>query len=122
MNNSLAEVHPELVSEWSEKNLTLTPDDITFGSNKKVWWRGACGHEWQTSVKARSNGEKCTICSGARVIAGINDFIHYFQLRLRSLPIVRFGGSVRIAAESGTPLFLPVLVAVNARIAVGTYS
>ena len=56
MNNSLAEVHPELVSEWSEKNLTLTPDDITFGSNKKVWWRGACGHVWQASVKARSNG------------------------------------------------------------------
>ena len=49
MNNSLAEVHPELVSEWSEKNLTLTPDDITFGSNKKVWWRGACGHEWQAT-------------------------------------------------------------------------
>ena len=73
MNNSLAEVHPELISEWLEKNLTLTPDDITFGSNKKVWWRGACGHEWQTSVKARSNGEKCPICSGARVIAGIND-------------------------------------------------
>ena len=37
MNNSLAEVHPELVSEWSEKNLPLTPDDITFGSNKKVY-------------------------------------------------------------------------------------
>ena len=73
MNNSLAEVHPELVSEWSEKNLPLTPDDITFGSNKKVWWKGACGHEWQTSVKARSNGEKCPICSGARAIAGIND-------------------------------------------------
>ena len=73
MNNSLAEVHPGLVLEWSEKNLTLTPDDITFGSNRKVWWRGACGHEWQASVKARSNGEKCPICSGARVIAGIND-------------------------------------------------
>ena len=70
MNNSLAKVHPELVSEWSEKNLTLTPGDITFGSNKKVWWRSACGHEWQASVKARSNGEKCPICSGARVIAG----------------------------------------------------
>ena len=59
MNNSLAEVHPELITEWSEKNLPLTPDDITFGSNKKVWWKGTCGHEWQTSVKARSNGEKC---------------------------------------------------------------
>ena len=73
MNNSLAEVHPELITEWSEKNLPLTPDDITFGSNKKVWWKGTCGHEWQASVKARSNGEKCPICSGARVIAGIND-------------------------------------------------
>ena len=73
MNNSLAEVHPELITEWSEKNLPLTPDDITFGSNKKVWWKGTCGHEWQTSVKARSSGEKCPICSGARVIAGIND-------------------------------------------------
>lgn len=30
MNNSLAEVHPELITEWSEKNLPLTPDDITF--------------------------------------------------------------------------------------------
>ena len=79
MNNSLAEVHPELVLEWSEKNLPLTPEDITFGSNKKVWWKGACGHEWQTSVKARSNGEKCPICSGARVIAGINDLPHLHQ-------------------------------------------
>ena len=73
MSNSLASVHPELISEWSEKNLPLTPDKITFGSNKRVWWKGACGHEWETSVKARSKGEKCPICSGARVIEGIND-------------------------------------------------
>ena len=53
MSNSLAAVHPELVAEWSEKNLPLTPDSITFGSNKKVWWKGACGHEWQTDKKER---------------------------------------------------------------------
>lgn len=73
MSNSLSAVHPELIVEWSKKNLPLTPDDITFGSNKIVWWKGSCGHEWQTSVKARSNGEKCPICSGARAAAGIND-------------------------------------------------
>ena len=39
MSNSLATVHPELVAEWSEKNLPLTPDSITFGLNKKVWWK-----------------------------------------------------------------------------------
>ena len=61
MSNSLSAVHPKLVAEWSDRNLPLTPDSITFGSNKKVWWKGACGHEWETSVKARSNGEKCPI-------------------------------------------------------------
>ena len=50
MSNSLATVHPELVAEWSEKNLPLTPDKITFGSNKRVWWKGSCGHEWQASA------------------------------------------------------------------------
>lgn len=73
MNNSLASMRSELVREWSDKNLPLTPDKITYGSNKIVWWKAACGHEWQTSVKARSKGENCPICSGARVIEGIND-------------------------------------------------
>ena len=73
MSNSLAAVHPELIAEWSDRNLPLTPDSVTFGSNKKVWWKGACGHEWETSIKARSSGEKCPICSGARVIEEIND-------------------------------------------------
>ena len=73
MDNSLYKMRPHLVSEWSDKNLPLTPDDISYGSNKVVWWRGKCGHEWQTSVKARSHGENCTICSGSRVIEGIND-------------------------------------------------
>lgn len=40
MNNSLSVVHPELIVEWSKKNLPLTPDGITFGSNKVVWWKG----------------------------------------------------------------------------------
>lgn len=73
MNNSFAAQHPELICEWSEKNLPLTPDRISYGSNKRVWWRAACGHEWQTSVKSRSAGERCPICSGARVVEGIND-------------------------------------------------
>ena len=75
MSNLLSEIHPELVAEWSDKNLPLTPDRITYGSNKVVWWKGACGHEWQTSVKARSSGEKCPICSGARAVEGINDLV-----------------------------------------------
>ena len=33
MSNSLSAVHPELIAEWAEKNLPLTPDNVTFGSN-----------------------------------------------------------------------------------------
>ncbi|MEQ2043185.1 zinc-ribbon domain-containing protein [Mediterraneibacter gnavus] len=50
MNNSLAEVHPELITEWSEKNLPLTPDDITFGSNKKVWWKESFSERMQMLI------------------------------------------------------------------------
>lgn len=75
MENTFSAKHPELIGEWSDKNLPLTPDLVTYGSNKIVWWRGVCGHEWLTSVKARSAGENCPICSGARVIAGINDLL-----------------------------------------------
>ncbi len=64
---------PRLVKEWSERNLPLSPDEVPYGSNKLYWWKGSCGHEWEASAKARSAGEKCPICSGARVVAGIND-------------------------------------------------
>ena len=36
---SLGDIFPNLVKEWDyEKNGTLTPFNISYGSNKKVWW------------------------------------------------------------------------------------
>lgn len=35
MNNSFTPVHSELVRKWSNRNLSLAPDKITYGSNKK---------------------------------------------------------------------------------------
>lgn len=64
MSNSLAAMRPELVCEWSDKNLPLTPDKITYGSNKIVWWKAACGHEWQTSV----SGLLCTYSPPSYII------------------------------------------------------
>ena len=42
----LADGYPELVKEWSDKNGDLKPDKVTYGSNKIVWWKGNCGHEF----------------------------------------------------------------------------
>lgn len=75
MDNSLSTAAPYLVTEWSEKNYPLTPDDVTYGSNRKMWWKGVCGHEWQATVKSRATGRQssCPYCSGNRVLTGFND-------------------------------------------------
>ena len=73
MKNSIAQMRPELVGEWSIRNAPLTPGEVPFGSNKLYWWQGSCGHEWQASAKARAHGEKCPICANARIIPGVND-------------------------------------------------
>lgn len=72
MDNSLTKIHPEFISEWSDRN-RITPDKISYGSNKLVWWNGKCGHEWQASPKSRSSGENCPICAGKKIVQGIND-------------------------------------------------
>ena len=50
MKRMLADVCPELINEWSQRNLPLTPDSVTHGSNKIVWWNGKCGHEFSSLV------------------------------------------------------------------------
>lgn len=52
---SLAETMPELAKEWHPiKNGDLTPNDITAGKFKPVWWLcPKCGYEWQASPNNR---------------------------------------------------------------------
>lgn len=60
---SLNETHPELVKEWHPtKNGDLTPQDVSYGSTKKVWWMCDKGHEWEAVVNNRSRGSGCPYC------------------------------------------------------------
>jgi len=62
---SLATKKPNLAQEWHPtKNGKLTPEDITSGSNKKVWWLCKRGHEWEAVIYSRSNGNGCPYCAG----------------------------------------------------------
>ena len=72
--NDLATVNPELAAEWHPtKNRELTPNMVTSGSRKKVWWKCKHGHEWQTTVASRNKGASCPYCSGRKTIKGVND-------------------------------------------------
>ena len=73
---SLCDKRPDLVEEWNyEKNLPLTPKDVTVGSRKTVWWKCKKGHEWQARVCNRTGGSGCIYCTGQKTIKGENDIV-----------------------------------------------
>ena len=66
-DNCLETINPKLAAEWEPtKNGSLTPRDVTPGSNKRVWWICNKGHEWRAPVHRRSQGIGCPYCSGLR--------------------------------------------------------
>ena len=74
--NSLFNRYPELAQEWHPtKNGKLTPAQISYGSLKKVWWQGKCGHEWVSDIYSRVAGAGCPYCSNNKVLSGFNDLL-----------------------------------------------
>ena len=67
----IADYFPELSKEWDyEKNIGLKFEEITIGSNKRVWWVcSKCGYEWKTSINHRT-GNKPTSCPKCSKIIG----------------------------------------------------
>lgn len=64
----------ELLTQWHpDKNGDLTPDKITSGSQKKVWWRCNQGHEWNAQPYERAKrGTGCPYCAGKRILPGMD--------------------------------------------------
>lgn len=62
---SLASMSPEIAKEWHPtKNGEITPDNISYGTGRKAWWRCEEGHEWESKVNSRTSGKGCPLCSG----------------------------------------------------------
>ena len=67
-------VAPQLAAQFAvERNVGTDLAALSAGSPRKVWWRGACGHEWESSPYNRLLGQGCPFCAGVRVLAGFND-------------------------------------------------
>lgn len=63
MDNILGNRYPHLVKEWHMKN-EFSPFEITYGSQKKVYWICDKEHEWEATISSRSQGKGCPKCSG----------------------------------------------------------
>lgn len=64
-NNCLFSHYPKVCEEWHPgKNGDLTPEDVTTGTNRKVWWMcKKCNHEWEASISKRTSGRGCPKCA-----------------------------------------------------------
>lgn len=67
--NDLKSVYPLIATQWNPtRNGSLTPDMVTSGSSKKVWWRCEEGHEWKAVISSRTGARRhgCPFCAGKR--------------------------------------------------------
>ena len=71
--NDLATTHPSLIFEWNTARNDLTPQQVSAGSNRHVWWICNEGHEWKDTVVHRVTDRGCPYCSGRRLLVGFND-------------------------------------------------
>lgn len=78
---SLLDAFPDIAAQWDyERNDELTPADVSYGSNKIVWWKcSLCGHSYKKKIanrtapaKRKTESEKCPICLGRIIIPGFN--------------------------------------------------
>ncbi len=73
--NSIASLFPELLKEWDyEKNGSVNPEYVSYGSVRKYWWKcSECGNEFLMSPNYRTYQKQgCPKCSKSkRVKSGI---------------------------------------------------
>lgn len=115
--NDLTTTHPDLISEWSYKNTTLSPDTITCKSRINVWWHcSKCGNEYQAVVYSKVNGRNCPFCvaSELKILQNIKlaqkkvnkDFIYL----LPQLATIYYAGKrgLKVYIDSETVIGIPV--------------
>ena len=65
--NDLAALEPEVAAQWHPTlNGALTPEQVTLGCHRKVWWECPLGHIWKAVVYSRAGPQKagCPVCAG----------------------------------------------------------
>ena len=66
-------IHYYAMNGIKKRNGETTPSMVTLGSHYKAWWTCERGHSYQSTVANRVAGKGCPICSGHKIVPGIND-------------------------------------------------
>ena len=73
--NDLATLSPEIASMWHPTLNQASPTEVRVGSKQPYWWRCSTDsrHEWRASPLDLRKGQRCAVCAGMQVMAGVND-------------------------------------------------
>ena len=104
--NDLATRYPEVAQEWNFEKNALSPTQITYGSNRSVYWKCRhCGHEWKASVHNRTGGgSQCPQCA-RRSQTSFSEQAIYFYLKQRFASCINRDRTVLPKGE--LDIFLP---------------
>lgn len=73
--NNIIITHPNHCKEWNYEKNIIKPEEINYGSVKKVWWKCNKKHEWQATPNNKiGKNQSCPYCSG-KITDGTNSLI-----------------------------------------------
>ena len=89
--SSLQVLKPDVAKQWhSTKNGDLTPNDVTLGSNKRVWWQCERNHEWEAVIFTRARGIGCPICNQGKQTSFPEQAIYFYLKNVFSDTLSRY--------------------------------
>ena len=115
--NDLATTHPDLLSEWSDKNKGISPETITYMNRSNVWWHcSKCGNEYQAVVYSRAQGRICPFCLAGEIQRLRNKrradmkIRKDFEYLLPQLAVIYYAGQqgLKVIPDAEEPIGIPV--------------
>ncbi len=115
--NDFATTHPDLMSEWSDKNKDLSPDVITYKNRANVWWHcNKCGNDYQAVVYAKANGRVCPFCVATDIKylrelrLARKEIAKDFSYLLPQLAAIYYAGKrgLKVITDKDYPIGMPV--------------
>ncbi len=78
--NDLKSQFPDLLTEWDYDKNRIKPNEISYSSGRKVWWKcSECGHSWIQTVSNRTgNKSGCPKCNIERVNSFSEQAVFYY--------------------------------------------
>ena len=71
-----------LLDEWDNVKNNSSPNEFSYGSNKKVWWIcSKCGNEFQATIKNRKSGTGCKLCGFKKISNTLSKRIYNDSLK-----------------------------------------